>query len=127
MNQWEDQGKEYQDLTLEQYSGNRLASQAQGNTYAGFRTQQDDEYSALRQAQGVEYQQAMHNYGDERSKWQESREKAISSAEALLETTPDSYGRAFKGTVASRWLALIAIMIGLTAPVTFFQKRKDVM
>jgi hypothetical protein len=114
-------------MTLDQFTEYRADSQYQGDVYSQLRTQQGDEYAALRQIQGDEYKQAMQAYGDERANWQESREKAISSAEALLETTYDNYGRAFRGTVISRWFALTVIMAVLTVLVTYFQKRKDVV
>jgi ABC-type multidrug transport system ATPase subunit/pSer/pThr/pTyr-binding forkhead associated (FHA) protein len=127
MDQSRDQGQVYQNMTLDQFTEYRADSQYQGDVYSQLRTQQGDEYAALRQIQGDEYKQAMQAYGDERANWQESREKAISSAEALLETTYDNYGRAFRGTVISRWFALTVIMAVLTVLVTYFQKRKDVV
>ena len=121
------QGQAYQASILDQFDQYRVQSEDQGHAYADLLTKQGNDYSTLRQAQGDEYQQAMHAYGDARSQWQESREKAINSAEALLGIFYDNYGRALKGTVAERWLALLGIMSGLTVLVLFFQRRKDVV
>jgi hypothetical protein len=38
-----------------------------------------------------------------------------------------NFGRAFKGTVASRWLAMGVIMAVLLGLIFFFMKRKDVV
>ena len=69
----------------------------------------------------------MREYGDERAEWQKNREKAISSAEGVLENIFDNYEQAFKGSVAARWLIILAIMLVLTATILIFQKRKDVV
>lgn len=127
MNQRQAQGQAYQDEILQQFAQYRLDSQAQGAAYAEQRTSQGDAYAALRQAQGDAYREAMRAYGDQRAQWQESREKAISSAEALLETAYDNYGRAFRGSAFQRWVALLAIMAGLVILIVFFQRRKDVV
>ena len=55
--------------------------------------------------------------------WEESGK--IRSAEALLGSLYDNYHRAFRGSLLSRWGALIAIMSGLLILVVVFQRRKD--
>ncbi len=125
MNQRQAQGQVYQDSILSQFDQYRLDSQAQGNVYSALRTDQGDEYAILRQNQGDQYSTEMQTYGDQRAAWQETREKAISSAEALLGTIYDNYGHALKGGLTQRWLALIGINVVLMAAVLFFQKRKD--
>ena len=66
-------------------------------------------------------------YGDQRSAYEEARQKAINSAEAILKTIYDNYGRAFRGTVMERWGILGGIIAGLLGLLLFFQKRKDVV
>ena len=121
------QGAEYQDTILDQFDEYRLDSQEQGLIYSEIRTEQGDEYAELREEQGDQYSAEMRAYGDERSDWQETREKAISSAEALLGSIYDNYNHALGGGLAKRWLALIGINCFLIVAVLFFQKRKDVV
>jgi ABC-type multidrug transport system ATPase subunit/pSer/pThr/pTyr-binding forkhead associated (FHA) protein len=123
----QEQGNIYQDAILDQFEEYRLDSQAQGDVYSEVRTEQGDEYSELRQQQGDEYSDAMQLYGDERSEWQESREKAISSAEGMLGSIYDNYQQTFQGTVVGRWVNLTLIMAALLVFVLVFQKRKDVV
>jgi len=101
------------------------AREAQGQEYADVRQAQGDDYAAQREAQGDEYAGLMRTYGDARAEWQESREKAISSAEGLLATIYDTYQPVFSGTPGERWGALLAIMAGLLALMAGFQKLKD--
>lgn len=121
------QGQEYQDSILGQFDEYRLDSQEQGQAYSEIRTAQGDEYADLRQAQGDEYAAAMRAYGDTRAGWQESREKAISSAEAMLGSIYDNYQQAFDGSVVGRWVNMAIIMAALSLFVLVFQKRKDVV
>jgi hypothetical protein len=88
---------------------------------------QGEQYSELRSAQGDEYQTLMRSYGDERASWQEDREKAISSAEGMIETLYDNYGRAFTGSVTLRWAIMSGLMLVFIGVVLVFQKRKDVV
>jgi len=127
MDQRQSQGQEYQNSILDQFTGYRLDSQVQGQGYSEMRTEQGDEYSTLRQAQGDEYSAAMRVYGDDRAQWQETREKAISSAEALLATVYDNYGQTLKGSIFARWVNMLLIMLVLLSMIFFFQKRKDVI
>ena len=55
------------------------------------------------------------------------REKAISAAEGGIKGIVDNYGGAFRGSVASRWLAMGTIMLVVFGAVVGFQKRKDVV
>jgi hypothetical protein len=112
----QEQGEQYQDAIMEQMEVYRQDSEDQGQIY-----------SDIRSAQGDEYQEMMRTYGDERSDWQENREKAISSAEGILETIYDNYGRAFSGSVSMRWLVTVGLMFGFLGVVLIFQKRKDVI
>ena len=91
------------------------------------RTAQGDVYADLRQAQGDEYAEAMGVYGDDRAIWQESRDKATSSAEALLGSIYDNYHQAFVGSVIGRWVILLVIQLGLLLAILVAQKRKDVV
>ena len=111
-----EQGKAYQDEIMVQMEEYREDSEEQGQLY-----------SDIRSAQGDEYQELMREYGDERAEWQKNREKAISSAEGVLENIFDNYEQAFIGSVAARWLIILAIMMVLTATILIFQKRKDVV
>ncbi len=127
MDQRQAQGEQYQSQVLDQFEQYRLDSQAQGQEYSDQRTAQGDEYAILREQQGDEYADAMRAYGDDRAAWQESREKAISSAEGLLGNIYDNFTQVFSGEVYTRWLNMAWIMIGLFAFVLFFQSRKDVV
>jgi LPXTG-motif cell wall-anchored protein len=112
----EEQGVNYQDQIMDQMEGYRLDSEEQGEFYSDMRSEQGDEYQDL-----------MRDYGDDRAAWQESREKAISSAEGMLETIYDNYGRAFSGSITNRWLVMAGLMLLLIIFVLIFQKRKDVV
>lgn len=127
MDQRQEQGNEYQDSILGQFDGYREESKAQGVEYSDVRTEQGDEYAERREVQGDEYADAMTVYGDERAEWQESREKAINSAEAVLGSIYDNFQQAFRGSVVGRWTIMVAIMIVLMVAVLVFQKRKDVV
>jgi len=120
------QGSEYQDQILDQFTGYRKDSQDQGQVYADVRTQQGDEYAALRQEQGDTYQVEMQTYADERSEYEEARQKAISGAETMLDTINTNFGRAFLGDASDRWVRLVIIMIGLLLMLIGFQKMKDI-
>jgi len=112
----QEQGTEYQDEIMAQMEIYRKDSETQG-----------EQYSEMRSAQGDEYQDLMRDYGDERAQWQEDREKAISSAEGILETIYDNYGRAFTGSVTNRWLKMTGLMLAFIGIVLAAQKRKDVV
>ncbi|HEY9076213.1 MAG TPA: FHA domain-containing protein [Anaerolineaceae bacterium] len=127
MDQRQEQGRQYQEVILKQFEDYRADSERQGQQYSSQRTRQGDEYAALRQRQGDEYERAMRAYGDERSAYEEIRQKAIGSAEGILETIYDNYGRAFRGNVWQRWGILVGLMGGISALLLYFQKRKDVV
>ncbi|MCJ7624093.1 MAG: FHA domain-containing protein, partial [Anaerolineaceae bacterium] len=112
----EEQGEDYQDLIMGQMEIYRVDSQDQGMLYSDMRGEQGDEYQVL-----------MRNYGDDRADWQESREKAISSAEGLLESIYDNYGRGFSGSVTGRWIIMCGLMLLFIVVVFIAQKRKDVV
>jgi hypothetical protein len=111
-----EQGNAYQDQIMVQMEEYREESEEQGQLY-----------SDIRSAQGDDYQELMRDYGDERAEWQKNREKAISSAEGVLENIFDNYKQAFKGSVVKRWLIIFGIMMILTITILIFQKRKDVV
>ena len=119
------QGLVYQDQILAQFDEYRRESQEQGQEYSEARTLQGDEYAASREAQGEEYSDEMRAYGDLRTEWQESREKAISSAEGVLGAIYDNYAHTMKGSLWVRWVALVLINAVLLIIVLVFQKRKD--
>ena len=112
----QEQGSAYQDDIMAQMEVYRRDSEVQG-----------EQYSEMRSAQGDEYQELMREYGDERASWQEDREKAISSAEGIIETIYDNYGRAFTGSVTNRWLIMSGLMLIFIGIVLVAQKRKDVV
>ena len=116
MHSLQEQGDDYQDQVLAQMEAYRIDREAQGEIYSDLRT-----------SQGEEYQEAMRNYGDERTTWQENRERAISNAEGVLENIYDNFGRAFKGSIYTRWLILVALMFFFSGVVLVFQKRKDLV
>ncbi|MBI4315978.1 MAG: FHA domain-containing protein [Chloroflexi bacterium] len=119
------QGNTYREATTAQFEEYRRAGKAQGDEYGDALQAQGDEYATRRLAQFDDYAEAMRAYGDERAAWEASREKAIRSAEGLLGSLYDNYHRAFRGSLLSRWGALIAIMSGLLILVVVFQRRKD--
>ena len=123
----QEQGQSYQDRILEQFEAYRLDSQEQGAAYSQVRTAQGDEYAERRKAQGDEYADAMQIYGDSRAEWQESRDKAISSAEAVLGAIYDNFPQTFRGSIVGRWMIMIALASGFLGIVFVFQKRKDVV
>jgi ABC-type multidrug transport system ATPase subunit/pSer/pThr/pTyr-binding forkhead associated (FHA) protein len=109
---------------LDQYQQER---EKQAEEYARQREEQGRDYEVKRIEQGDEYALAMKRYGDERERWQREREKVIGAAENNIKAILDNYGRAFKGDVLSRWLAMGAIMVVVFLLVIVFQKRKDVI
>ncbi len=112
----EDQGDEYQDMR-----------EQQGDEFQDLRQQQGDEYQDRRQSQGDEYADEMERYGDGKADWQRERERAIQGAEGLLKSIFENYGQTIKGSVATRWAAMAAIMVVLIGLIILFQKRKDVV
>jgi hypothetical protein len=121
------QGEAYQALVADQFEQYRLDRVSQGDSYAKLRTAQEDEYADLSVAQGDEYADAMQSYGEERAAWQESRDKAIHSAEALLGSLYDNYHQAFVGSVIGRWIIMSLIQLGLLLCILVAQKQKDVV
>jgi hypothetical protein len=116
MDEMEEQGDQYQDLR-----------QQQGDEYQDLRERQGDEYRDLRETQGDEHEGAMEGYADERTEWQRDREQAIAGAEGMLKSIFESYGHAFQGHTASRWVTMCIIMAGVLGLIVVFQKRKDVV
>ena len=121
------QGDEYRKLSVDQGDLYRKAREKQGDQYQNVRVKQGTDYEKLRSQQGDEYAAAMKKYGDEREDWQRNREKAISAAENKIKAVLDNFGHTFKGSVASRWLAMVAIMAVVFVLIIVFQKRKDVI
>jgi ABC-type multidrug transport system ATPase subunit/pSer/pThr/pTyr-binding forkhead associated (FHA) protein len=99
----------------------------QGEEYQALRLEQGDEYQATREAQGDEYADQMTAYGDAKADWQRKRERAIQGAEGLLKSVFDNYGRTFKGSITSRWVAMILITLVLLIFIILYQKRRDVI
>jgi LPXTG-motif cell wall-anchored protein len=118
---------DYMDLQQEQGAAYQDQIMAQMEVYRKDSENQGEQYSEMRSSQGDEYQDSMRSYGDERALWQEDREKAISSAEGTIENIYDNYGRAFTGSVTSRWLIMVGLMLVFIGVVLVFQKRKDVV
>ena len=81
----------------------------------------------MREAQGDEYADQMTAYGDAKADWQRKRERAIQGAEGLLKSVFDNYGRTFKGSITSRWVAMILITLVLLIFIILYQKRRDVI
>jgi len=127
MDKMQDQGQEYQVKVADQFEQYRLDSIGQGETYSQLRTAQGDDYADLRKAQGDEYSDAMQAYGDERADWQENRDRAIGSAEALLDSLYHNFRQAFAGSVIGRWTIMLLIQLGLFLLILVIQKRKDVV
>jgi ABC-type multidrug transport system ATPase subunit/pSer/pThr/pTyr-binding forkhead associated (FHA) protein len=121
------QNEEYQALVSDQFEQYRLDSIAQAEAYSEFLSAQGDEYANLVQNQSNEYSTAMQTYNNERASWQENRDKAISSAEALLEYFYDNFSQVFIGSVIGRWVILLLIQLILFLLIVLVQKRKDVV
>jgi len=121
------QGEDYRKLSVDQGDVYRKAREKQGDDYQTIRVKQGADYEKQRSRQGDEYAAAMKAYGDDREQWQRDREKAISAAENTVKAIVDNFGRTFKGSVASRWLAMGVIMAVVFVLVVVFQKRKDVI
>lgn len=88
----------------------------------GLETYEDQSYQ-----QFEDYADEMQTYGDTLSVWERNRQGAIASAEAILGVIYDDYGRAFKGTLTGRWIAITLITLGEFILILIFQKRKDVI
>ena len=127
MDKMSEQGREYQVLVSDQFEQYRLDSISQDELYSQLRTAQGDEYAGRHKAQGDDYTAAMQTYGDEQAAWQESRDKAIISAEALLGFLYDNFRQVFVGSVISRWLVMLLIQLGLLLLILVVQRRKDVV
>ena len=127
LQQSQEQGQAYQEQIFGQFDEYREWSKEQGQAYGDQLSAQGDEYADLRQVQGDQYADAMRDYGDVRADWQERREKAISNAEGILGGIYDNFGQAIEGNLASRWVYISLIMVGLLGIVLFFQRRKDVV
>jgi hypothetical protein len=119
------QGKEYEQMRVDQGKEYEQLRIDQGNQYRDTAVAQGSEYEKTRVAQGDEYTSEMKTYGDLRETWQRDREKAISAAEGTIKVILDNYAMAFEGSVASRWTAMLAIIMVVFILLIVFQKRKD--
>jgi hypothetical protein len=117
----------YMDRSKEQGAKYQDQRQAQGDEYQGQREAQGDEYQKARETQGDQYADEMTAWGDAKADWQRGREQAIQGAEGRLKAIFENYGRAFKGSLFSRWAVMGAIILGLLVLIVFFQQRKDVV
>ncbi|HBX70323.1 MAG TPA: hypothetical protein DEH25_13330 [Chloroflexi bacterium] len=57
--------------------------------------------------------------------WQQSREKAIRNAEAVIGSAYDQFPQVFTGTILGRWLILLLMQVVLLVLLILAQKRKD--
>ena len=114
--QVEKQQRDYGDLVKKQQTD-----------YGKAREQQMLDYAKSREKQGGEFKDLMRAYGDQRTEWEKTRGKAISTAEGKIKAIWDNYGRTFQGGLMGRWLAMSAIMAVVLVLVIVFQKRKDVV
>jgi hypothetical protein len=115
--------RDYQGSLFGQLTQYVQASQDQLLKYVNARQTQGDEYGQRLQAQGQEFTGQIRAFGVTRA----DQEKAIGSAEAILGTIYDNFGRAFRGGLVERWLAMVAIILVLLALVLGLQKLKDVV
>jgi hypothetical protein len=86
-----------------------------------------EQYQDQSVQQFEDYSIEMENYGDTLSVWERDRQSAIAAAEATLAAIYDNYGRAFKGSLVSRWIYILLISFGEFILILIFQKRKDVV
>jgi ABC-type multidrug transport system ATPase subunit len=117
------QVRDYQQSLFGQLTEYVQAGQDQLLKYVNARQAQGDEYGQTLQAQGQEFAGQIRAFGVTRA----DQEKAIGSAEAILGTIYDNFGRAFRGGLAERWLAMVAIILVLLGLVLGLQKLKDVV
>lgn len=99
----------------------------QGEQYEKLRQAQGQEYEEIRNAQGEEYRRVSLDYGEELREWEADREKAVRGAEGKIKAIYENFERAFRGTVESRWLAMIGLAAVFFVLAVIFQKRKDVI
>ncbi|MCD4753975.1 MAG: hypothetical protein K8R40_12970, partial [Anaerolineaceae bacterium] len=71
------------------------------------------------------YKEDMEGYSDELTDYERKRQKAISSAEAILGILWDDYGRTFQGTTTVRMLYIGIITVVEFILLLFMMKRKD--
>jgi ABC transport system ATP-binding/permease protein len=71
------------------------------------------------------YKDQMEEYSDELSYYERTRQKAISSAEAVLGMLWDDYGRAFRGGSIARMFYISLITLVEFILLLIFMKRKD--
>lgn len=71
------------------------------------------------------YKTQMEDYSDELSYYERTRQKAISSAEAILGMLWDDYGRAFRGGSIARMFYISLITLVEFILLLIFMKRKD--
>jgi len=71
------------------------------------------------------YKAQMNDYSEELSYYERTRQKAISSAEAILGMLWDDYGRAFRGGSIARIFYISLITLVEFILLLVFMKRKD--
>ena len=71
------------------------------------------------------YKEDMEEYSDELSDYERTRQKAISSAEAVLGMLWDDYGRTFRGTATARMSYIGIITLVEFILLLIMMKRKD--
>jgi len=71
------------------------------------------------------YKEDMEEYSDELTDYERTRQKAISSAEAVLGMLWDDYGRTFQGTATVRMLYIGIITVVEFILLLIMMKRKD--
>jgi hypothetical protein len=87
-----------------------------------------NEYTlALEQFQGTtsNYMNSLNRYVEELNQWQQAQSLAIGKAEEVIAQAYADYGGSFQATLASRWLALIALSAVLVVIFGITQMRKD--
>ncbi|MFC2030233.1 FHA domain-containing protein [Chloroflexota bacterium] len=102
-------------------------SKNQGEKYRKRRERQGETYRELTVEQFDAYQDEMEEYGEDLREWQSDREKAVGSAEGMIEAILKSYRAPLEGDVQASWLALVIISAIVFGVALVFQKRKDVI
>ena len=121
------QQSDYFDQRIEQLDAYQQEIKDVTNDWADAQSDQMEVYADESQSQYEVYADDMEIYGDNLADWEKERQSAIGAAESILTRIYDDYGRAFKGSVITRWIYNGTLCLVMYFMILFFQKRKDVV
>ena len=121
------QQSDYFDGRIEQLDAYQQEIKDVTNDWADAQSDQMEVYADESQSQYEVYADDMEIYGDNLAEWEKERQSAIGAAESILTRIYDDYGRAFKGSVITRWVYNGTLCLIMYFMILFFQKRKDVV